>query len=159
MAAAESGTCESGAVSSAAAAKIARIVDDYARLASVSAAEIGRKRQAVRAKCQERLWMAAAWRDYQLEQAQKAFEADLKALEKEHQVCNREERERRGEVTLPNQWLFGCHGTLFPCLCVWRPFLLESAPVRSSLRVSRIPCCRSCRRNGSGCNRQKRVLH
>lgn len=66
--------------------RVQEIADDYAKLAASCSAEINRKRRAVREKCQERLWVAAIWRDYHLEMAQKSYEAELKQIDKEHQL-------------------------------------------------------------------------
>ncbi len=67
-------------------ARLDQIISDYCRVQESASHEIDRKRKAVSSKCEERLWMAALWRDYQLEIVKKSFENDIKQIEREHQV-------------------------------------------------------------------------
>lgn len=66
--------------------RLDEIISDYRRVQEAATNEIDRKRRSVRSKCEERLWMAALWRDYQLEIVKKTFEAEIKQIEREHQV-------------------------------------------------------------------------
>lgn len=66
--------------------RIDQIISDYRRVQESANNEIDRKRRAVRSKCDERLWMAALWRDYQLEIVKKTFDSEIKQIEREHQV-------------------------------------------------------------------------
>lgn len=68
--------------------KMTQIVAEYRRVRDASGSEITRKRTAVRAKCQERLWMAAVWRDYQLDIVKRSFDAEIRQIEREHQVLS-----------------------------------------------------------------------
>lgn len=72
--------------SSSDASRLDQIISDYRRVQESATNEIDRKRRAVRSKCEERLWMAALWRDYQLEIVKKSFENEIKQIEREHQV-------------------------------------------------------------------------
>lgn len=66
--------------------RLDQIISNYRLVQESATNEINRKRQAVRSKCEERLWMAALWRDYQLEIVKKSFDNEIKQIEKEHQV-------------------------------------------------------------------------
>ena len=66
--------------------RLDQILTDYRRVQESATNEIDRKRRAVRSKCEERLWMAALWRDYQLDIVKKSFENEIKQVEREHQV-------------------------------------------------------------------------
>lgn len=66
--------------------RLNQIIQDYCRVQGSASQEIDRKRKAVRSKCEERLWMAALWRDYQLDIVKKSFENEIKQIEREHQV-------------------------------------------------------------------------
>lgn len=66
--------------------RLDQIISDYRRVHEAATNEIDRKRRAVRSKCEERLWMSALWRDYQLEIVKKSFESEIKQIEREHQV-------------------------------------------------------------------------
>lgn len=66
--------------------RLDQIVSEYRKIQEMSSGEIERKRGAVRSKCQERLWMAAVWRDYQLDIVKKSFDAEIKQIEREQQV-------------------------------------------------------------------------
>lgn len=72
--------------SSSDASRLDQIISDYRRVQESATNEIDRKRRAVRSKCEERLWMAALWRDYQMEIVKKSFENEIKQIEREHQV-------------------------------------------------------------------------
>lgn len=65
--------------------RLDQIISDYRKVQEAATNEIDRKRRAVRSKCEERLWMAAVWRDYQLEIVKKSFETEIKQIEREHQ--------------------------------------------------------------------------
>jgi hypothetical protein len=69
------------------------IVDDYNRLMESCRANVENRRGAIRRRWEEKRWSAAAWRDYQLECAQRLFEAEVEAVEKEFE----EERARLKE--------------------------------------------------------------
>lgn len=71
----------------AASERLSQIVADYRKIQESSAQEIEKKRSAVRSKCQERLWMAGVWRDYQLDIIKRSYEAEVKQIEREHQVA------------------------------------------------------------------------
>lgn len=66
--------------------RLDQIISDYRRVQESATSEIDRKRRSVRSKCEERLWMAALWRDYQLEIVKKSFENEIKQIERDHQV-------------------------------------------------------------------------
>lgn len=66
--------------------RLDQILTDYQRVHEAATNEIDRKRRAVRTKCEERVWMAALWRDYQLEIVKKSFENEIRQIEREHQV-------------------------------------------------------------------------
>ncbi len=66
--------------------RLSQIVADYCKIQESSAQEIEKKRTVVRSKCQERLWMAGVWRDYQLDIIKRSYEAEVKQIEREHQV-------------------------------------------------------------------------
>ena len=66
--------------------RLDQIISDYCRVQETASKEIDRKRRAVRSKCDERLWMAALWRDYQLDIVKKSFDSEIKQIEREHQV-------------------------------------------------------------------------
>lgn len=66
--------------------RLDQIISDYRRVQQSATNEIDRKRRAVRSKCEERLWMAALWRDYQLDIVKKSFDNEIKQIEREHQV-------------------------------------------------------------------------
>lgn len=68
-------------------ARLSQIVADYRKIQESSAGEIEKKRSVVRSKCQERLWMAAVLRDYQLDIIKRSYDAEVKQIEREHQVC------------------------------------------------------------------------
>ena len=68
--------------------RLDQIISDYRRVQESATNEIDRKRKSVRSKCEERLWMAALWRDYQLEIVKKSFDNEIKQIEREHQVTN-----------------------------------------------------------------------
>ena len=72
--------------SSSDASRLDQIISDYRCVQESATNEIDRKRRAVRSKCEERLWMAALWRDYQMEIVKKSFENEIKQIEREHQV-------------------------------------------------------------------------
>lgn len=65
--------------------RLDQIISDYRKVQEAATNEIDRKRRAVRSKCEERLWMSAIWRDYQLEIVKKSFETEIKQIEREHQ--------------------------------------------------------------------------
>lgn len=79
----ESSSLESQQESSS---RLDQIISDYRRVQEAATNEIDRKRRSVRSKCEERLWMAALWRDYQLEIVKKTFDSEIKQIEREHQV-------------------------------------------------------------------------
>lgn len=66
--------------------RLDQIISEYRRVQESAGNEIERKRKAVRSKCDERLWMAALWRDYQLEIVKKSFDSETKQIEREYQV-------------------------------------------------------------------------
>lgn len=66
--------------------RLDQIISDYRKVQEAATNEIDRKRRAIRSKCDERLWMAAIWRDYQLEIVKKSFETEIKQVEREHQI-------------------------------------------------------------------------
>lgn len=66
--------------------RLDQLITDYRRVQDAATNEIDRKRRAVRSKCEERLWMSALWRDYQLDIVKKSFESEIKQIEREHQV-------------------------------------------------------------------------
>lgn len=66
--------------------RLSQIVAEYRKIQESSAQEIEKKRSAVRSKCQERLWMAGVWRDYQLDIIKRSFDAEVKQIEREYQV-------------------------------------------------------------------------
>lgn len=66
--------------------RLDQIISEYRRVQESAGNEIERKRKAVRSKCDERLWMAALWRDYQLEIVKKSFDSEIKQIEREYQV-------------------------------------------------------------------------
>ena len=69
--------------------RLDQIISDYRRVQESATNEIDRKRRAVRSKCEERLWVAALWRDYQLDIVKKSFDNEIKQIEREHQVNNK----------------------------------------------------------------------
>lgn len=69
--------------------RLSQIVAEYRKIQESSVGEIEKKRSVVRSKCQERLWMAAVWRDYQLDIIKRSYDAEVKQIEREHQVCSR----------------------------------------------------------------------
>lgn len=69
--------------------RLDQLISDYRKVQEAATNEIDRKRRAVRSKCEERLWMAAVWRDYQLEIVKKSFDTEIKQIEREHQVKKR----------------------------------------------------------------------
>ena len=66
--------------------RLDQIISDYRKVQEAATNEIDRKRRAVRSKCEERLWMATIWRDYQLEIVKKSFETEIKQIERENQT-------------------------------------------------------------------------
>jgi hypothetical protein len=66
--------------------RLDQIISDYRKVQEAATNEIDRKRRVVRSKCEERLWMAAIWRDYQMEIVKKSFETEIKQIEREHQT-------------------------------------------------------------------------
>lgn len=66
--------------------RLDQIISDYHKVQEAATNEIDRKRRVVRSKCEERLWMAAIWRDYQMEIVKKSFETEIKQIEREHQT-------------------------------------------------------------------------
>ena len=80
------GTSAASPDESAPPSRLDQIITDYRRVQESASNEIDRKRRAVRSKCEERLWMAALWRDYQLDIVKKSFENEIKQIEREHQV-------------------------------------------------------------------------
>lgn len=66
--------------------RLDQIISDYRKIQECASKEIDRKRRVVRSKCEERLWMAALWRDYQLDIVKKSFDNEIKQIEREHQV-------------------------------------------------------------------------
>ena len=83
----ESGDDESsGGGSAPPSNRLDQIIQNYRQVQESATKEIDRKRRAVRSKCEERLWMAALWRDYQLDIVKKSFENEIKQIEREHQV-------------------------------------------------------------------------